>query len=194
MTSRNVQATGCGSRARAFSTVRCSPPPPDPQASTLPPSEDLPRWISLALTEYFRCYSPVAFPKKYDKDGAYVRRWLPQLKAFPSKYIYEPWLCPIADQKKANCIIGQDYPKPIVDHTAVSKQNMDRMAKAYAADKADKAGGSDGGSGGSSSANGGSGRGGSGSAGSAGNAPAKGKDKKRAMVQQTLPVAKKTAP
>ena len=92
-------------------------------------------------------------PKKYDKEGAYVRRWLPQLKNFPSKYIYEPWLCPIVDQKKAGCIIGIDYPKPIVEHDTVSKANMGRMAKAYEANKkaASGASSSGGGSGGSGS-------------------------------------------
>ena len=99
-------------------------------------------WLSCScfFYQYFRCYSPVAFPKKYDKDGAYVRRWLPQLKNYPNKYIYEPWLAPIADQKKAGCVIGVDYPKPIVDHTRVSKENMGRMAKAYEAHKAGNGG------------------------------------------------------
>ena len=83
----------------------------------------------------------MAFVKKYDKDGAYVRRWLPQLAKFPTKYIYEPWLAPIADQKAAGCIIGRDYPKPIVEHTSTSKANMEKMAKAYAAHKAAEGGG-----------------------------------------------------
>jgi len=144
-------------------------------------------WLSCScfFYQYFRCYSPVAFPQKYDKEGAYVRRWLPQLKNFPAKYIYEPWKCPIADQKKANCIIGKDYPKPIVDHAVVSKENMGRMAKAYAADKQEKAAGS------GSSGSGGSGSGG-GSSGAKGGSATAGQGKKRAMVQQTMPPAKKT--
>ena len=66
-------------------------------------------WLSCScfFYQYFRCYSPVAFPKKYDKNGDYVRRWLPQLKDYPAKYIYEPWKAPIADQKKAGCVIGK---------------------------------------------------------------------------------------
>ena len=100
-------------------------------------------WLSCScfFYQYFRCYSPVAFPKKYDKEGAYVRKWLPQLKNYPTKYIYEPWLAPIADQKKAGCIIGVDYPKPIVDHAVVSKENMGKMAKAYEAQKVAEGGG-----------------------------------------------------
>ena len=85
--------------------------------------------------QYFRCYSPVAFPKKYDKTGVYVRRWLPALAKLPDKYIYEPWLAPAAVQKKAGCVIGVDYPAPIVDHATASKENMGRMAAAYAEHK-----------------------------------------------------------
>ena len=81
--------------------------------------------------QYFRVYSPVAFPKKYDSNGDYVRRYIPKLANFPAKYIYEPWKAPIADQKKAKCIIGVDYPKPIVDHDIVSKANIGRMKAAY---------------------------------------------------------------
>lgn len=79
-------------------------------------------WLSCScfFYQYFRCYSPVAFPQKYDKQGAYVRHWLPQLARLPAKYIYEPWKAPIAVQKEAGCIIGVDYPKPIVDHQAAA--------------------------------------------------------------------------
>ena len=129
-----------------------------------------------------RCYSPVAFPKKYDKEGAYVRRWLPQLKNYPSKYIYEPWLAPIADQKKAGCVIGVDYPKPIVDHASASKENMNRMAKAYEAHKA-KAGGADAAGGEDKGASSGAAPKAAGKAPkAAGKAPAG----KRPLVQQTL--------
>jgi len=97
-------------------------------------------WLSCScfFYQYFRCYSPVAFPKKWDKNGDYVRHWLPQLAKLPAKYIYEPWKAPIADQKAAGCIIGKDYPKPIVVHETAVKVCMDKMNKAYAAGKAAK--------------------------------------------------------
>ncbi len=81
---------------------------------------------------YFRCYSPVAFGKKTDKDGLYIRKWLPALKDMPSKYIYEPWLAPLSVQRASNCIVGQDYPERIVIHETASKINMQRMKDAYA--------------------------------------------------------------
>lgn len=42
----------------------------------------------------------------------------------PDKYIYEPWKAPPAVQATAKCIVGKDYPRPIVDHAAASKANM----------------------------------------------------------------------
>lgn len=59
-------------------------------------------------------YSPISFLKKYDPKGAFVKHFVPKLKNFPSKFIYEPWKAPIRVQKKAGCIIGKDYPFPIV--------------------------------------------------------------------------------
>merc|ERR1712098_789579 len=53
-------------------------------------------------------------------------------KHFPKEFIYEPWKAPIAVQKKAGCIVGVDYPKPIVDHAEAVKANKSKMAAAYA--------------------------------------------------------------
>lgn len=92
------------------------------------------QWLSCSnfFYQYFRCYSPIAFGKKTDKDGLYIKKWLPALANFPEKYIFEPWKAPLAVQQRANCIIGKDYPRPIVDHDVVSKENMEKMKYAYA--------------------------------------------------------------
>merc|ERR1711865_81394 len=97
------------------------------------------QWLSCSahFYQYFRCYSPVAFGKKTDKSGQYIRRWLPALSKLPDKYIYEPWLAPEAVQIKAGCIVGQDYPTRVVlDHQQASKANMAKMQQAYQAHKA----------------------------------------------------------
>jgi len=96
------------------------------------------QWLSCTahFYQYFRCYSPVAFGKKTDKNGDYIRKWLPQFKDFPTSYIYEPWKAPLSVQQKAGVIIGKDYPEPIVDHQIISKSNMGRMKQAYDAHKA----------------------------------------------------------
>jgi cryptochrome len=100
-------------------------------------------WLSCSayFYQYFRCYSPVAFGKKTDPEGLYIKKYLPQLSKFPKKYIYEPWTAPPVVQKAAGCIIGKDYPKPIVDHKVASKENMGKMKAAYDAGKAAIAGG-----------------------------------------------------
>ncbi|KAM5132327.1 cryptochrome-1-like isoform 2-T2 [Mantella aurantiaca] len=91
-------------------------------------------WLSASafFHQFFRVYSPVAFGKKTDKNGDYIKKYLPLLKKFPAEYIYEPWKAPRSVQERAGCIIGKDYPKPIVVHETVSKQNIQRMKAAYA--------------------------------------------------------------
>jgi len=93
------------------------------------------QWLSCTahFYQYFRCYSPVSFGQKTDKNGDYIRKWLPQFKKFPAKFIYEPWKAPLSVQKECGVIIGKDYPMPIVDHKVVSKENMGKMKLAYAA-------------------------------------------------------------
>ncbi|NWW52499.1 CRY2 protein, partial [Pedionomus torquatus] len=91
-------------------------------------------WLSSSafFHQYFRVYSPVAFGKKTDQDGAYIRKYLPILKSFPTEYIYEPWKAPRAVQEQAGCLVGTHYPRPIVDHHVASKRNMGRMKAARA--------------------------------------------------------------
>lgn len=90
-------------------------------------------WLSASafFHQFFRVYSPVAFGKKTDKTGEYIRKYLPQLKKYPPEYIYEPWKAPLSVQKQAQCVIGVDYPKRIVIHEDVYKNNIKRMSEAY---------------------------------------------------------------
>ncbi|NXL54180.1 CRY2 protein, partial [Podilymbus podiceps] len=89
-------------------------------------------WLSGSafFHRYFRVYSPIAFGKKTDRDGAYIRKYLPILKDFPTAYIYEPWKAPRAVQERAGCLVGTHYPRPIVEHGAASKRNLGRMKAA----------------------------------------------------------------
>ena len=66
-----------------------------------------------------------------DPEGSYVRRHVPILKHFPDEFIYEPWLAPMDVQIKSKCIIGKDYPKPLVDHNVACKENMAKMKDAF---------------------------------------------------------------
>ena len=76
---------------------------------------------------YFRVFNPVLQGKKVDPDGAYVRRWVPELANVPNKFIQKPWQMSAEVQRASSCIIGQDYPAPIVDHA----QARERVLRAY---------------------------------------------------------------
>ncbi|XP_068117815.1 cryptochrome-2 [Hyperolius riggenbachi] len=90
-------------------------------------------WLSCSafFQQFFHCYCPVGFGRRTDPSGDYVRRYLPVLKGFPSRYIYEPWNAPESVQKEAKCIVGVDYPKPIVNHAEASRLNIERMKQTY---------------------------------------------------------------
>lgn len=100
-------------------------------------------WLSASafFYQYFRVYSPVAFGKKTDKEGKYIKKYVPELKNYPAGIIYEPWKASAADQKKYGCVIGKDYPERIVVHEEVMKQNMAKMNAAYKKNRENKAGG-----------------------------------------------------
>lgn len=110
------------------------------------------QWLSCTafFAQFYRCYSPIAFPRKWDKNGDFVRRYVPELKDYGEKYIYEPWRAPIADQKKWGCVVkgggieegGEErnaraaglavYPKPMFDFAERRETCIQGMKKAYA--------------------------------------------------------------
>ncbi|KAK0145270.1 Cryptochrome-2 [Merluccius polli] len=63
--------------------------------------------------------------------GGPTRRYLPKLSGYPDQYIHEPWSAPDSVQKEANCVVGLDYPKPMVDHAQKSRLNIERMKQVY---------------------------------------------------------------
>lgn len=99
------------------------------------------QWLSCTAfyAMYYRCYSPIAFPQKTDKEGAFVRKYCPELKNLPTKYIYEPWKAPLSDQKKAGVKItgdgsdgmGGTYPKPMFDFNERRNICIEGMKNAY---------------------------------------------------------------
>ena len=97
-------------------------------------------WLSCSgfFYQFFRCYSPVAFQKKNDPSGAYIRKWVPELAGLPDKYIYEPHKAPLDVLNRAGVKLGKDYPRPIVDHALMSKENMEKMSLAYDEHKRDQ--------------------------------------------------------
>lgn len=77
---------------------------------------------------YFRVFNPVLQGQKFDPDGAYIRRWLPELAHVPDQYLHTPWDMPLSVQQQTGCRLGQAYPRPIVDH----HQARERTLAAYA--------------------------------------------------------------
>ncbi len=67
---------------------------------------------------YFRIFNPVTQGEKFDPAGEFVRRYVPELTNVPTEHIHAPWNLPTAEQRRAGCVIGRDYPAPIVDHAA----------------------------------------------------------------------------
>lgn len=113
-------------------------------ACQLETSVDIPYRLSCTafFSQFYRCYSPIAFPKKWDPEGSFVRKYVPELAHYDKKYIYEPHLAPIADQKKWGCIVkgdgtesnsdGKDvYPKPMFDFNERRQFCIDKISKAY---------------------------------------------------------------
>ncbi len=77
------------------------------------------QWVAGCGTDaapYFRVFNPVLQGEKFDPDGAYVRRWVPQLSQLPSRWIHQPWQAPGLDLEAAGVRFGTTYPRPIVDH------------------------------------------------------------------------------
>ncbi|MCA1779743.1 MAG: DNA photolyase family protein [Xanthomonadaceae bacterium] len=75
---------------------------------------------------YFRIFNPMIQGKKFDPDGHYVRQWLPELRKLPNRYIHEPWEAPDGILRQAGITLGEDYPRPIIDH----KQGRERALAA----------------------------------------------------------------
>ena len=65
---------------------------------------------------YFRIFNPILQGEKFDKQGEYVKKWVPELKKVPSKFIHKPWEMETKYQEAIKTIIGSDYPMPIVIH------------------------------------------------------------------------------
>ncbi|KAK4535985.1 hypothetical protein CDCA_CDCA06G2010 [Cyanidium caldarium] len=94
-------------------------------------------WLSCSafFHQYFRVYSPIKFPQRFDKEGTFVRHFLPVLRNMPAKYVYEPWKAPLSVQREAGCVVGRDYPYPIVDHEVVSKENLAKMSEVFSRER-----------------------------------------------------------
>jgi len=88
------------------------------------------QWIASVGTDpqpaFRRIYNPARHQERYDPDNAYVLRYVPELEPVPDRYMREPWTMPDEVQREAGCVIGEDYPAPIVDHRAAREEALER--------------------------------------------------------------------
>ena len=75
---------------------------------------------------YFRIFNPVTQSEKFDPEGKFIRRYVPELTSVPTKKIHAPWLMSRSEQESLGVVIGRDYPAPIVDHASAREETLAR--------------------------------------------------------------------
>ena len=89
------------------------------------------QWVSSSGCDaqpYFRIFNPVSQSEKFDSEGRFIRRYLPQLALLPNKLIHAPWLATPAQLQAAGVALGQNYPLPIVAHDGARARTLLRYA------------------------------------------------------------------
>ena len=74
-----------------------------------------------------RIYNPTKNAKEHDKDGIFIKKWIPELKKIPTPLLFEPWKMSLIDQETYDCKIGKDYPNPIVDISETYKYAASKL-------------------------------------------------------------------
>jgi len=82
---------------------------------------------------YFRVFNPTAQAQRHDPDGAYVRRWVPELAQVPESWIHQPWEMPAGVQHESGCHLGEQYPLPLVDHSWARQRTLAAYGRARSA-------------------------------------------------------------
>ncbi|KQP20636.1 deoxyribodipyrimidine photo-lyase [Pseudorhodoferax sp. Leaf267] len=77
---------------------------------------------------YFRIFNPVSQSERFDADGKFIRRYLPQLASLPDKLIHAPWRASEIELEAAGVKLGHDYPRPLVDHADARERTLARYA------------------------------------------------------------------
>lgn len=78
---------------------------------------------------YFRIFNPVTQSERFDPEGRFIRRYVPELANVPDKFIHAPWKMPAERQRDVGVSIGRDYPAPLVDHAEARLRTLARFGK-----------------------------------------------------------------
>lgn len=78
---------------------------------------------------YFRIFNPVTQSERFDPQGKFIRRYVPELIAVPEAHVHAPWTLRPVDQAALGCVIGRDYPAPIVDHAQARVRSLERFGR-----------------------------------------------------------------
>ena len=84
-------------------------------------------WTGTDAAPFYRIFNPVTQAEKFDPDGDYIRRWVPELSKLDPPAIFAPWRATPADLEKAGVRLGPDYPHPIVDHITARDRALARF-------------------------------------------------------------------
>ena len=90
------------------------------------------QWVSgcgVDAAPYFRIFNPVAQSERFDPEGAYLRRWLPELRALPAPAIHSPWTIAPQVLASAGVRLGETYPRPLVEHAVARKDALARFER-----------------------------------------------------------------
>jgi deoxyribodipyrimidine photo-lyase len=74
-----------------------------------------------------RIYNPVKQSQDQDPEGVFIRRWIPELAGVPTEWIHSPWQMPPQIQRQCGCLIGRQYPAPIIDHMGAAREARRRV-------------------------------------------------------------------
>lgn len=80
---------------------------------------------------YFRIFNPTLQGKRFDPHGEFVKKFVPELKNLPEKWIHHPWDAPEEVLEQAGITLGKNYPKPLVDHAKARQEAMKRFHKIH---------------------------------------------------------------
>lgn len=78
---------------------------------------------------YFRVFNPILQGRKFDADGNYVRKWVPELAKLSNKYLHAPWEAPESELSRAGVKLGETYPRPVIEHSFARNRALEAFGK-----------------------------------------------------------------